>query len=112
MHDLRGLQHAGAVFAPAIQSDYTAFVGLNRDAGLRPPGLTRRDLDVFNPASPLLQLRTVLVSAIDRMKPRANCMIEGRDRDLGSIVIMDSGGFSIIHAGFVPEPNTARRTLR
>lgn len=93
MHDLRDLQHYGSAFAPAVQKTYTGFVGLHRSDALRPTGLTKWDLDFFNPNSPLLRLRLALASAIDRTTPCRD-LIEGRDREAGNKVIMDSGGFT------------------
>lgn len=108
MIDLRGLQRAGAIAASALQIWYATFAGpVGRQ--LRVPRLDRADLDFLGDKTRLYRLGVVLASAeLFRYPYVGRCIVRDRDRNLGTIVIADSGGFSRIAEKCLPDPRWVR----
>ncbi len=109
-HDLRGQQQIGAAFTPAPQLPYSQFVYRNRDAKLRCADLYGRDLDLLDPNNRLCVLKYVLASAYLWLNS-SNDIVTMRNRLLGSTVIVDSGGYSLIETDFIPTSRDALALL-
>ena len=103
-HDLTGQQQDYAIFLPAISSFYANYVGRQRhgtyvESSRMPAGIPDMEqLNWLNPRQALFPYRWSLYSAghanLDLMRsdPREDMV---RDRDPGSFIIADSGGFQI-----------------
>jgi hypothetical protein len=103
-HDLTAYQQDYALFLPAISSFYATYIGKQRhqtfvDATRMPAGIPDMEqLNWLNPSQALFPYRWSLYSAghanldLSKPDPREDMV---RNRDAGSFIIADSGGFQI-----------------
>jgi hypothetical protein len=103
-HDMTAAQKDWAVFLPALSSFYATFIGRQRSeqfvaAARMPPGIPDMEqLNWLNPQQGLFPYRWSLYSAgharldLSQHYPREDMV---RNRDPGSLLVADSGGFQI-----------------
>ena len=103
-HDFTANQQDYAVFLPAISSFYSTYIGRQRfenyvDASRMPAGIPKMEqLNWLNPQEALFPYRWSLYSAGHANLDLAKCVPKEdmvRNRDPGSILLADSGGFQI-----------------